>query len=183
MMPVAHRKTRRRFEHLNEVRFLTCSCYHRLPLFGNDRIKDVFIEELAAARTGTVLRLIAYVVMPEHFHLLLIPALPQFTVSATLKDLKGAFANRVLRRWRRLDAPILAHLMDARGKPHFWQIGGGYDRNIHSGEEFEEKINYIHSNPVIRGLIEHTTDWRWSSARWYAGERGPDLLPIDMVSI
>ena len=41
-------------------------------------------------------------------------------------------------------------------------------------------INYIHLNPVRRGLVERAEDWAWSSARWYAGLR-PALLDIDQT--
>jgi hypothetical protein len=43
-------------------------------------------------------------------------------------------------------------------------------------------IDYIHNNPVTRGLVEQATDWRWSSARWYASDRqmiDQDLLHLD----
>jgi hypothetical protein len=39
-------------------------------------------------------------------------------------------------------------------------------------------VNYIHNNPVKRGLVEDPLDWPWSSARWYAGQ-GEVLLPMD----
>ena len=38
-----------------------------------------------------------------------------------------------------------------------------------SSQEFEEKFNYIHHNPVKRELARRAIDWHWSSARWYAG--------------
>jgi len=68
-------------------------------------------------------------------------------------------------------APILERLVDARGTRRFWQRGGGYDRNIHSDTEFDEKIGYIHMNPVRAGLVKTPADWAWSSARWWDGER------------
>jgi REP-associated tyrosine transposase len=66
------------------------------------------------------------------------------------------------------------------GDPHFWQPGGGYDRNIISGHELLEKVNYIHTNPVRRGLVKHVIDWPWSSARWYDRRVGMvmDTLPL-----
>jgi putative transposase len=176
-----HRKKLRRIEAIGDVRFLTFSCFHRLPLFDNDAIKDAFAETLDAARSHTRFRLIAWVVMPEHVHLMIVPSLPKHPMPEILRHLKGGFANRVLRQWRELGAPILARITDGRGKLRFWQAGGGYDRNIRSAEEFEEKLNYIHANPVNRGLVARPTDWRWSSAAWYAGERGPGVPAIDPI--
>jgi putative transposase len=177
-----HRRRKlHRIEAIGDVRFLTFSCFHRLPLFDNDAIKDAFVEVLDSARARTCFRLIAWVVMPEHVHLMIVPDLPDHPIAEVLRHLKGGFANRVFRRWRVLDAPILARVTDPQGKQRFWQKGGGYDRNIRSTEEFEEKLSYIHANPVQRGLVACETDWRWSSAAWYAGDRGPHVLRIDPI--
>lgn len=58
----------------------------------------------------------------------------------------------------------------------FWQEGPGFDRNIFSSEAIAASIDYIHMNPVKRGLCEKVTDWKWSSARFYLNEAlDPDL--------
>jgi len=108
--------------------------------------------------------------MPEHVHLMLVPNLPRCPVPAILKELKEPFARAVISRWKSLGAPILTRLVDSRQQTRFWQRGGGYDRNIVSEKELFEKLSYIHTNPVTRGLVERPTDWKWSSARAYAGE-------------
>lgn len=176
-----HRKTRRRFERCGDVRFLTSSCFQRLPLFNNDAIKEAFVQHIARSRQRTMFQLTAWVIMPEHVHLMLIPNLPDHPVSDVLSDMKATFSRTVLQRWRSLNAPILSRLTDNRGKARFWQVGGGYDRNIITSEEYEEKLHYIHQNPVARGLVESSTDWRWSSARWYSGVRTGELT-IDPLS-
>jgi putative transposase len=65
-----------------------------------------------------------------------------------------------------------------RTRRRFWQPGGGYDRNIERVDTLERMIDYIHLNPVRRGLVERAIDWPWSSARWYAGIR-PAVLEMD----
>ena len=55
-----------------------------------------------------------------------------------------------------------------RVRRRFWQPGGGYDRNITSMATLRAIIDYIHANPVRRGLVATAEDWEWSSARWYA---------------
>ena len=59
------------------------------------------------------------------------------------------------------------------------QKGPGYDRNLGGDAAVLASIDYIHTNPVGRGLAKQATDWRWSSARWYAsdGEIVDDDLP------
>ena len=164
------RKMVRHYEEPQQARFLTFSCYHRSPLFLNDAIKRAFVDHIITVRTELRFRLHAWVIMPEHVHLVLVPLLPNHPVPMILRSLKQPFARRVLQRWRTLSAPVLPRIRDAAGRLHFWQAGPGYDRNIRDEEEYFEKIEYIHANPVTRGLADRTVDYPWSSARWYAGE-------------
>ncbi len=121
-------------------------------------------------------QLYAWVVMPEHIHLLILPV-QMTTVTALLRRLKSPFAKRVIEQWRNVNAPILGRVTDAHGQTRFWQRGGGYDRNLFTDHELMEKIHYIHTNPVRRGLVDRPRDWGWSSARSYEGGpcRGPDV--------
>jgi putative transposase len=57
---------------------------------------------------------------------------------------------------------------DKKIRYRFWQRGGGYDRNLISKDAVISSIQYIHANPVRRGLVETPEDWPWSSARFYA---------------
>jgi len=59
----------------------------------------------------------------------------------------------------------------------FWLPGGGYDENLDDERSLEDVIDYIHANPVRRGLVERPTDWYWSSARYYQGIRP---VPLEM---
>ena len=57
--------------------------------------------------------------------------------------------------------------------PTFWQPWY-YDFNVYSGKKKREKLDYMHMNPVKRGLVESPEQWRWSSFRFYhLGEKGP----------
>ena len=62
----------------------------------------------------------------------------------------------------------------------FWQPGGGNDRDIARTATLRSMIEYLHANPVRRGLVAKVENWEWSSARWYAGMRP---VPIEMDSM
>ncbi|MFN0131940.1 MAG: REP-associated tyrosine transposase [Phycisphaerales bacterium] len=180
---VFRKRLRRREIHLG-IRYLTCSCYKRLPLLGNPSIRDEFVDVLIAARRRHGFRLIAWVVMPEHFHLLIVPTAGLGTgsdVPAILIGIKKTLAARVLRRWCEASWSGLAGITAADGTARFWQAGGGFDRNVRDEFELERTIEYIHHNPVERGLVRSSLDWRWSSARWYAGvrENTPEIDSIE----
>jgi putative transposase len=158
-------KSAKRCDVPGTARFITFSCYRRLPLFNNDRIKDRFVERFAEFTTAKRIQVLAWVVMPEHVHMVLFPE-PVEMLSPFLSSLKRSFSTEVLRRWRERSAAILPRLRDLQGDHHFWQLGGGYDRNV-VGDELLEKIRYCHSNPISRGLAGRSIDWKWSSARAY----------------
>ena len=158
------------------ARYLTFSCYRRLRLFENDLIKDAFVVALSAAADRHAAAVLAWVVMPEHVHLIVYFASPDAGpdhVPVFLRSLKQPFARTVLNRWRTLNAPVLRRLHDRSGTARFWQPGGGYDLNV-IGEELVEKIRYVHANPIRRGLSPDSVGWCWSSARAYRSR--PDAI-------
>jgi len=182
-MAPAKYKSLHRYEVKNYIRFLTFGCYHGLPLFNNDKIKDAFLAHLAHSRDHQNFKLYAWVIMPDHVHLLLRPDLPSNPVSEILKQIKGGFSNLVCGHWRRANAPILSRIKDSGDKIHFWQVGGGYDRNIISDEELREKFNYIHQNPIRRKLVERPQDWVWSSYSVIMNKTADAILTADTLPI
>ncbi len=122
--------------------------------------------------------------MPEHLHLLVYPV-GESEVSDLLKAIKKPFSFRIKGLLKEQNSPLLNRLTirERPGKMSFryWQEGGGYDRNLYSEEAVMAAIDYIHANPVRRGLVEQTRQWKWSSARWYESEGqevDPDLSQI-----
>jgi putative transposase len=131
----------------------------------------------------------------EHVHLLVYPreqceaaAVSRFL--ARVKQPASTFVKSTLAA----DSPLWEKLtvQERPGKTcfRFWQEGPGYDRNLTSPAAVEASLDYIHNNPVKRGLCERAVDWKWSSARWYLGEppreQHPDLpriagLPIGVL--
>jgi len=164
-----HRKRLQRRE-IRDHRFLTCSCYRGLPLLGTPHARDLFAQRLALARSRRGFALLAWVAMPDHVHLLVVPG-PNSTVPKLLTAIKQPVAQSLLRRWRDSREPVLDRLRTQRGTARFWQAGGGFDRNIRDADELARTVHYIHHNPVRAALCGTPTDWAWSSARWYAGDR------------
>ncbi|MFT3683948.1 MAG: hypothetical protein QM783_03300 [Phycisphaerales bacterium] len=170
------RKRMKRRDEPNSIRFVTASCNHRLNLFGSDGLRDIFVESLAAARARYRFELFAWVLMPNHFHLLVRPrrvplGRPVKPLAPVLASIKQGVSQRVIPRWKELDAPILPRLLDSDGSVRFWQPGGGFDRTVRDLTEFTKEVQYIHRNPVKRGLVSKPEDWRWSSVHWWMGAR------------
>jgi len=113
-------------------------------------VADMVVEEIQynAGILGHYV-LHAFVVMPNHVHLLATPgvALPKLT-----KSLKGITA-------RRANA-----MLGLTGRP-FWQEES-YDHTVRHEREFGKIRNYIEGNPVRAGLARDASEYRWSSAGW-----------------
>jgi putative transposase len=164
------------FGHLH---FLTFSCYRRLPLLATPVARDRFVDVLGDVRDRYGFKLVGYVVMPEHVHLLTSePA--RGTPSTVLQVLKQD-VSRCLRREPRppaLEEKLRFAGSDAR-LPQFWQ-SRFYDFNVWSQKKKVEKLAYMHMNPVKRGLVAHPKDWPWSSYAFYE-RRGEILIRMDPV--
>ena len=167
----ACRKTRQSLVEPGAARDLTFSCYHRLPLLNGDTIKGRFLENLERARTRLGFEVWAYVLMPEHVHLLVFPVAETCTVQCVLSAVKQPVARWALRHLRARRSPLLEKLEERyAGSPlrhRFWQRGGGYDRTLVSSEAIRNSVEYFHQNPVKRGLVKSALDWKWSSCRQY----------------
>ena len=168
------RKLCRRYNDPGHAHFLTFSCYHRLPLLSKDRTRRWLIEAIQAARDPTGFDLWAYVIMPEHVHVLVAPRDESARVELFLAQAKRPVARQAIYHLKATAPDFLARLTvirpDGGAHRHFWQAGGGYDHNVTDPRTVLKIIDYIHLNPVRRGLVEQPTDWIWSSARWYTGQ-------------
>jgi putative transposase len=158
--------------HLNEpghAHELTFSCFHGKRFLKSDIASRIFIDAVNAARISCSFKVIAYIIMPNHIHLLILPQNDEYQISKILSAIKLRVSLRISARYRKNTGKLLGR---------FWQRGGGYDRNIISKDAVISSINYIHNNPVRKGLGIRPEDWKWSSAGFYAGS-GDGPMKID----
>ncbi|WP_433971476.1 REP-associated tyrosine transposase [Tunturiibacter lichenicola] len=143
-----------RRQNTGQLHFITFSCYSRLPYLASDKSKDTLEQVIERTRRTHKFILRAYVLMPEHIHLLSEPEHHQ--LSSTIRVLKGE-SSRLLKGTHE----------------KFWQPRY-YDFNVFTTPKLVEKIRYIHRNPVTRGLVPRPEDYKWSSFHHYAtGNQGP----------
>ena len=190
LFPMTHRKAVKHYEANRCFHELTFSCFHRKPLLTNDVWQSMLAVSISRATLNHRYDLVAFVFMPEHLHLLVLPHDVDCRVSGLLKAMKRPFSYRIKKLLEAAKSPLLGQLT-VRQRPgvqtfRFWQEGPGYDRNIESDAAIRSAIDYIHMNPVRRGLCERKTDWGWSSARFYSDQNFPldDALPrIDGLKV
>ncbi|MGA2339888.1 MAG: transposase [Terracidiphilus sp.] len=144
----------KRFQKAEALHFITFSCFHRLPFLEAPAAKESFELVLEQARSRHQATVYAYVLMPEHVHLL-INEPPLILLAQFLKALKQITSRKL------------------RGdRSQFWQ-DRYFDSNIRGESARSEVIRYIHRNPVKSGLVVSPEQYRWSSFNHYAtGIRG-----------
>jgi putative transposase len=161
--------------------YITVVTKDRLPVFQTDPLKEILCRALDEARRSAGFLLFAYVVMLDHLHLL--TSRPS-TTSDVLRVLKGLAARRLIDYLKTNNyfsslAKLQHQERNRNYKYSLWQT----EKNVlpvFSEGMFIEKMNYIHKNPVRAGLVEHASDYRWSSARiWQGRPLGNEPLLVD----
>ena len=165
----------RHYYGLNHLHFITASTYRRARLFDSDLFRSHFVQTLAQLRQQHNFRLLGWVLMPEHFHLLLWPSDESHPsrIVQSLKERTAKFALSHLRRntshrWcgRMLNKFSLPGTVHRPSTHRVWQRRF-YDLNVWSEKKRLEKLDYMHANPVKRRLVSSADQWPWSSFRFY----------------
>ena len=99
--PDGYRKKCKRYNEPGQAHYLTFSCYKNQPLLGNDRTRQWLVDAIAAAQAKHAFDLWAWVIMPEHVHLLI---LPHTDISTILFMIKKPVATAA-REWLEVNAP------------------------------------------------------------------------------
>ncbi len=180
-----HRKTVKHYDDLGHVHELTFSCYQRTPLLLSDWRRRLLSRSIDRAIQRHTFRLIGFVYMPEHVHLLVYPEPIESRIDRLLYAIKRPFSVRVKARLEQTNDRLLDELTirERPGKTsfRFWQEGPGYDRNLISLERVVSAIDYFHENPLRRGLCEQPDEWKWSSYRYYHFPEAPPDLDLPTV--
>ena len=168
-----HSHLARKWSNLNlpgALHYVTGSFRHRTPVFSESACCQAFLEQLQSINQKWPSKLIAYVLMPDHFHLINNPH--DGRIRELIGELKSLSAKRIVLTSKRFRFP------DSGAEGHrVWQESFKATP-LWSGWMIWQKINYIHANPVKAGLVNSARDYRWSSFRSFYSQ-GDDPLGVD----
>jgi len=154
--------------------FLTCTVMEWLPLFTRPPLVDILLDTWRYQQANQGLRLYGYVVLENHLHYIAqapdlgkcVSSFKSFTARTLINYLESKNAELVLQRLRFTKR---AHKADRVYQ--IWQEGT-HAELIWSDRVMQQKLDYIHHNPIKRGYVDLVEHWRYSSARDYAGCEG-----------
>ena len=101
-----------------------------------------------------------WVFLPDHWHAIIYPPYP-LTISTVFRAVKVS--------------SMIGINVRRRERGELWQ-DRFFDRALRTVKEYNETVEYIHLNPVRRGLVGDTRDWKWSSVHEYAGVSGEESV-------
>ncbi len=166
--------------------YLTLVTKARLPVFRSDALKIIACTSLDEARRSGGFALLAYVVMPDHLHVLTDGARKP---SDTLRFIKGIMSRRIIGYLKdhgyENSLKKLQHEKGARQYTYsLWQ----HHSNVvllTSESTLMQRVHYTHQNPVRTGLVDRAEEWQWSSIRCWnrsVSENEPLLMDIEQIN-
>jgi putative transposase len=168
----------------NVLHYLTFVTFKRIPIFKSDISCQLLIETLMEVKEEFPFKLVAYVIMLDHLHLIVNPQ--GRDIEAVGKALKGKSAKKIL-DWLKVNGHIesLSKLkrINPKKRNHSFSVWqkGVKSVDLESQKFVLQKTNYTHMNPVRAGLCTHPADWKWSSyGAYFPHEPGDVPIEIDI---
>ena len=171
----------------NAVHFITFTVIEWIDIFTRASYKLEMIKSLEYCQKHKGLRLFAFCLITNHLHLVCKVEEPN-TLSAFVRDFKKYTAKKIIEKiWEEhesrrtwiLEQLRFAGKIDKRITNYkFWQEGC-HPIELTSNEMIDQRINYVHENPVRAMIVEKAEDYLMSSARNYASLES--LLKVEVI--
>ncbi|MDR2653409.1 MAG: transposase [Prevotellaceae bacterium] len=172
----------------DKLHYVTFQVVHWVDVFTRRMYRDIVIDCLAFCQKNKGLEIFAYVIMSNHIHLLI--RNEQKELSKTIREIKSYTAKKILESVQTENesrSEWLLNIFEFSSKRHkrnekyqLW-THENHSELIYSEKFIEQKINYIHENPVRSGIVTKAEDYLYSSARNYAElENVLDITKIEL---
>lgn len=147
--------------------FFTATNLEWKQLLNQDKYKDIIIESLRFLVANKRIKMYAFVVMSNHIHLIW-QMQAGIRREATQRDFLKYTAQRIKFDLERNHPHILKHfLVDAKDRKYqFWERNA-LSIELRTTKIFQQKLNYIHLNPVKAGICEFPEQYKYSTAKFY----------------
>ncbi|MGK7389529.1 MAG: REP-associated tyrosine transposase [Candidatus Cyclobacteriaceae bacterium M2_1C_046] len=166
-----------------EVYFTTSTIVEWLPIFVEEEFLKILTNSLTFCVENKGLKIHGYVIMLNHIHLL---SSADGNVSDIMRDFKAFTSHEIVKLLKRNRGSIplqvfkqAARLDDKCLNYKVWQTGF-HPIGIETEKFYNQKLNYIHQNPVRKSLVAKPEYWFYSSAGFYSGY-GEGILKIEKL--
>ena len=161
----------------NQPHFLTFTIKDWICLFDRHDRWELLADSLIYCQKHKYLKIYGYIFMINHIHLIWeSPCLDDL-----IRDFKSINAKKLMKNINQTEPKILDLFKLKNGKYQFWQKTN-MPELLYSDDFFNQKLNYIHNNPVRKQYVAVPEHWYWSSALfYYVGKQG--IIHIDDIVI
>jgi len=170
----------------NELHFVTFQIIHWIDIFTRQLYRDIVIDNLRFCQQNKGLEIYAFVIMSNHIHLIL--RSPDNKLSNIIRDFKSFTSKKIITAIHEITESRkkwLINLFELKTKKHqrndqfqVW-THDNHAEILYQNQFIDQKVRYIHNNPVRAGIVIHPEDYLYSSARSYAGFEGVlEIIPI-----
>jgi putative transposase len=166
-----------KFYENDELYFVTFTVIYWIEVFTNSSYRDIFYQSIDYCQKNKGLQVFGYCIMTNHIHLII--GSEKIALSAIVRDLKSFTSSQIKKKIRgnskesewMLRIMTNAGLSNTRNKD--FQLWQQHNHPIQLSNEFlfQQRLDYIHYNPVKAGYVQHEEDWLDSSAGDYYGLR------------
>ncbi len=166
--------------------FLTIQVVEWIDVFSRKNYRDCIIDSLKFCQDNKGLRMFAFVIMSNHIHMLV--RSETGNLSDTLRDFKSFTSKEILKmimsekesrkEWMLKIFRLAASKHERNSEYQVW-THNNHAEEMFSNKFIEQKLEYIHNNPVRAGIVEYPEEYVYSSARNYADKDG--LLDVSLV--
>lgn len=162
-------RTRYKIVDDNYAYFITSTIVNWIQVFNSEKYYSILINTIKFYQKQNNLEVFAYVFLPEHFHMVVrckelektIQNISMYSAKLIISELKIDKRIEILEKLRTCKKEYKTN-----SYYQVWQEGF-HPQVILDGKMYEQKISYLHFNPVKRGLVKEITDWKYSSAGFY----------------
>ena len=167
--------------------FLTLQVIDWVDVFTRRIYRDIVLDSLTYCRQNKGLELYGYVIMSNHVHIMV--RAKQENLPDVVRDLKKFTATRIIKEitssevesrkdWmlKRFEFAAQRHV---RNSNHQFWTHENHPVEITSNKFIDQKLDYIHMNPVVAGWVDEPQEYLYSSARNYSGQKG--IIEVDLL--
>jgi REP element-mobilizing transposase RayT len=151
------------------IYFITSSIIEWIPVFVSLEYCDIIIQSLEYCKNHKDLKLYSYTILDDHFHLVCAASDLSNTISSIKKYTARQIINKAKlnnKKWLLNQFAYFKKKYKTKSDYQIWQEGF-HPKLINSEKMLVQKIEYIHNNPLRRGLVDQPEYWKYSSARNY----------------
>ncbi|MFN3192516.1 MAG: REP-associated tyrosine transposase [Aureliella sp.] len=165
--------------------FFTLVSYSRKPILTLPKSRALLRDAIASIRQRHPFDLVATVLLPDHWHMIMELPKDDSNFSTRIKLIKEAFSKL----WRKngFEEADVSEAQRHRGEAGIWQPRF-WEHCVRDEKELESCVDYIHFNPVKHKLVKNVVNWEWSSFHRYlkAGHYEPgwgNTLPTTIADL